>query len=471
MKSSTISAEPSDDFGKAPPPGQRPHVVFLNRSFWPDTEATGQLLTELATDLASWFDVTVIAGLPNHVEADEQLHATVCGTAEYRGVSIHRVWHSRFSKHSRLGRLVNLVTFTLSAWQAGRRLCRRPDVLVAETDPFFLPLVGRRLQLKFGGCPLVCYLQDLYPDIAVVVGKVREGWITRTIRRMLFDVYRRAKRVIVLSRDMRQRCESYGVPAAALQVISNWADTDVVQPIKSENAFRREHGLEGKFVVMYSGNMGLVHDLDTVVDAAALLRDRSDIEWVFIGDGAQRPALARRVEQLGLTRVRFLPYQPRSFLGHSLSAADVHLVSLRPEAAACVMPSKLYGILASGTPVIVVTEPETELFDLVNDYEIGFTCLPHDEAALAERIQELADDSELSQQMSMNSRKLAVSEFSRRRQTPRMAELLCRAMQQELPPSLVERLRSVGDKEIGDPWDISATDEREPDAETLASQS
>jgi len=422
------------------PPVMRPHVVFLNRSFWPDAEATGQLLTELALDLTQWFDVTVIAGLPNHVAAEVGSYPTVAGTENYRGISIQRVWHTRFPKHSLLGRLVNLITFTLGAWRTARRLRHRPEVLVVETDPFFLPLVGRRLQHQFPGCPLVCYLQDLYPDIAVVVGKIQEGWITRTIRRMLFNVYRQADRVIVLSRDMQRRCESYGVPASLLEVISNWADTDLVRPIKADNAFRREQSLDNKFIVMYSGNMGLVHDLDTVLDAADLLRHRTEIEWVFIGDGAQRKALTQRVKQMGLTNVRFLPYQPRADLAQSLSAADVHLVTLRTDAASCVMPSKLYGILASATPVIAVTEPETDLADLIDDHEIGFTCTPQDDKALAERIEELASDADLCQQMGMKARQLAVTEFSRARQTPRLAELLCRVMRREIPNSLAERL-------------------------------
>lgn len=443
MEARAISVQTTGDMVAKPSSGDRPHIVFLNRSFWPDTEATGQLLTELAVDLTAWFDVTVIAGLPNHVDTDvdDKHHSTVCGAADYQGVSIRRVWHSRFSKHARIGRLINLATFTLNAWRAARSLRRRPDVLVVETDPFFLPLVGRRLQLKFN-CPFVCYLQDLYPDIAVVVGKVREGWITRTMRRLLFEVYRRADRVIVLSRDMRQRCEDYGVPAKALDIVSNWADTDVVRPIKTENAFRQQHGLNDKFAVMYSGNMGLAHDLDTLLDAAVLLKDRSEIEWVFIGDGAQRVALSQRVEKLGLSNVRFLPYQPRAFLAHSLSGADVHLVSLRPAAAACVMPSKLYGILASGTPVIVVTEPETELFDLINDHEIGFTCLPGDAEVLAERIQELADDAEQTMNFGRNARKLAEARFGRVQQTARFGKLLFSVLDQQLPLSLEERLKT-----------------------------
>lgn len=410
-------------FATEDPLPKRQHLLFLNRSYWPDSEATGQLLTELTTDLTQWFDVTVIVGRPNHV--DQAADSTTGSAAQYRGVNVHRVWHTKFSKHSSVGRLANLITFTLSAWHAARRLRRRPDAIIVQTDPFFLPLIGRRLQHRFGNCPLVCYLQDLYPDIAIAVGKVREGRVTRTIRGLLFRTYQQAQSVIVVSRDMKRRCETYGVPADKIEVIANWADTQEISPIKTNNAFRQQHNLEGRFVIMYSGNMGLAHDLDTLIDVAAILRDRSDLEWIFIGDGAQREALTRRVAELNLTNIRFLPYQPRSSLTQSLSAADVHLVSVVPGASACVMPSKLYGILASGSPTLAVVEPETELFDLINEHQIGFACVPGDPETLAERIRELADDPELKREFGTNARRLAVARFSRIGQTTQIGDLLC----------------------------------------------
>jgi len=415
---------------------KRPHVVFLNRSYWPDTEATGQLLTELTTDLTAWFDVTVIAGRPNHV--DKSVSTMQATDGNYKGVTVHRVRHSAFSKHSTFGRLLNLLTFTVAAWRSTSRLVRSPDVIIVQTDPFFLPLIGRRLQRQFGNCPLVCYLQDLYPDIAVAVGKIREGWLTRWLRKRLFSVYRTSQQVVVLSQDMRRRCENHGVPSQSIEVIPNWTDTAAVKPIKTDNAFRRSHGISDRFVVMYSGNMGLAHDLDTLIDAAALLQDRRDIEWLFVGDGAQRKSMVNRVETLKLSNVRFLPYQPREFLSQSLSAADVHLVSLRRNVAACVMPSKLYGILASATPAIAVTEPETELWDVINQNEIGFTCLPGDADSLAERVRQLADNADLRFQQGQNARRLAEAEYSRDRQTARFGRLLCRVLGSDVPESLRE---------------------------------
>ncbi len=415
---------------------ERPSVLFLNRSFWPDTEATGQLLTDLAVDLTCQFNVTVIAGSPNHVDGDE------LGTAdlsEYRGVKIKRAWHTRFAKYSSVGRLLNLFSFAVAAWMTARRINPPPQVIIVETDPFFLPLVGDRLRRRFNGSSLICYLQDLYPDIAVAVGKIREGFVTRTLRRILFSVYRRADKVIVLSRDMQQRCVSLGVPERILEVIPNWADTDAIVPQKTDNPFRRRHELQDRFVVMYSGNMGLAHELDSIIDAAAVLRDRTDIVWVFIGDGARRNALEDRAAALNLSNVRFLPYQPRSSLGKSLSAADVHLVSMRPLASPCVMPSKLYGILASGTPTIALAETGSELQEVIQAHDVGLTCEPNDSHALASHVQRLADDRTSVAALGRNARRLAEVSYSRTRQTARFAEVLVEVLCPELQATVGAR--------------------------------
>lgn len=413
---------------------RRPHVVIVNRSFWPDTEATGQLLTELAIDLTAWFDITVIVGYPNHVDAETNEHFAALD--EYRGVTIRRVRHLCFSKLSWFGRLANLATFTISAVASALTLSRSPDAIVVETDPFLLPLAGRLLQCRYRKASLVCYLQDLYPDIALAVGKVREGVLTRLLRALLVATYRRADRVLVLSRDMHRRCEALGVPSKSLEIVSNWADPATIYPVKTDNSFRKVHHLESRFVVMYSGNMGLAHELGSIIDAAEVLRDRTDIVWVFIGNGAQRAFLESEVLRRKLSLIRFLPFQPRTALAQSLSAADVHLVSLRAGAAACVMPSKFYGILASGTPTLAMTESGTELSDLVMKHEVGFTCEPGDSAALAAQVRQLADDKSLVHQLGRNARTLAETTFSRTRQTTQIAAVLFRVTGQETPAAL-----------------------------------
>lgn len=402
----------------------KPRVVFFNRSYWPDVEATGQLLTELLEDLGGDFDVEVIVGQPNAVPASETYRAQ--GLEIRNGVRITRLQHTRFRKHSFIGRIVNLVSFTLSAAWISLTI-QKPDVIVTETDPFLLAFVGRWLQWRHGA-KFIVYLQDIYPDIAVAVGKLREGWVSRCVRSLLFAVYRKADCVVVLSRDMERTCRQYGVSADALRVIPNWADTTRLQPQKQVNAFRQGHGLEETFVVMYSGNMGLAHTLTPILEAAEALRDNPRVCFVLVGDGARRAQLAAEAEARKLSNIRFFPYQPREELAQSLSAADVHLISMQPEATGLLMPSKLYGILASGSAVIALADPQSELGELITHRELGYVCDPRSPDGGAERlayvINFLADNPTDVRTMGENARRIAEAEFDRSIQTARFAAML-----------------------------------------------
>ena len=193
----------------------------------------------------------------------------------------------------------------------------RPQVVVVETDPFLLPLLGRCLQ-RWHGCRLVVYLQDIYPDVAIAVGKVRDGWFTRLLRRSLFAVYRRADRVIVLGEDMRALLTDSGIPDERITSLPNWVDTTRIAPVPVRNRFREREQLDGKFVVMYSGNMGLCQNLDEILETAQLLRDRPQIELVLIGGGASRARLEETARAKQLPNVRFRDYQPLAELAHSL---------------------------------------------------------------------------------------------------------------------------------------------------------
>lgn len=397
-----------------------PRVVVLNRSYWPDAEATGQLLTELCEDLVAKFDVTVVAGQPN--QNPERAVFRHRGAEQRKGVTICRVWNSRLAKSFLPGRALNLLSYLLTAsWVS---LCiRRPDVIVVETDPPLLCLLGELLR-RWHRARLVVYLQDIYPDIAVALGKLPDRWFTRCLRRLMFNVYRRAERVVVLSRDMRDLLVRSGVAADRITCLPNWVDTDRVVPCKEANPFRQRHGLNGQFVVMYSGNLGLCQRLDDILAAAEQLRYRNDIVFLLVGDGASKQHLKESTHRLGLANLRFLPYQPKDKLAESLSAADLHLVPLDPRVASCLMPSKLYGILASGTPLVAIAPGHCELAEITRRAGIGLVATPDDPRALVEAIQWCADHRDDLEPMGYAARRLAEDQFDRTRITSQFVAML-----------------------------------------------
>jgi glycosyltransferase involved in cell wall biosynthesis len=410
---------------------ERPRLLFINRSYWPDVEATGQLLTELCEDLADEFDVHVLCGQPQRVAEGSDFKAF--GTSCRNGVTIHRTRHTRFHKSSFVGRLANMLTFqAASCWRAFR--VPPPDVVITETDPPFLCLLGWALK-RLRRCRLICYLQDIYPDVAVALGQLWPGLFTNTLRRLFFAAYRRSDAVIVLSRDMHKRMLTGGLAADRLHVIPNWVDLTEIHPVKADNPFRQEHALVGKFVVMYSGNMGLSQRLQQVLAAAELLGDRSDIAFMFVGDGADRTNLERFAAEKRLSHVRFVDYQPKSRLAESLSAADVHLVILRPEVKELLMPSKLYGVLASGTPALVLADVDCELAVAVTMHDLGLVVADDSAEALADAVRRYADSRDVVDRRARAARQFAESYCGRDRSIELFRKVLWRPEKQPSPLS------------------------------------
>ncbi|APZ95920.1 glycosyltransferase family 4 protein [Fuerstiella marisgermanici] len=383
----------------------RTRVLFINRSYWPDSEATGQLLTSLCEGLSTELDVHVLVGQPNIPASDAPLNKT-----EVRhGVTIHRVGHLTFPKRSMVGKAMNFISFVLACH---RRIWSlpRPDIVVFETDPFLLPLVASRFARK-RDCRLVGYLQDIYPDIAVALGKVRNNWLIRRLRKTLFKIYKSCDRIVVLSEDMKTLIAEGGIDGDRISVIPNWADTNSIRPIPGDNPFRTRNGFDDKFVVMYSGNMGLTQRLEQYVYAAEVLKADSKIQFVFVGNGANRHSIEQLVSNRQLDNVCFFDYQPLTELSASLGAADLHILPLTAEISRCLMPSKLYGILAAGRPYLTTAPAWTELSKLTVKHQIGFR-VDNDAEEIAETIRFAAGRTAELRQMGKRARKLGQSEFS-----------------------------------------------------------
>lgn len=402
----------------------RPKVLFLNRSYWPDVEATGQLLTELCESLQLSFDVSVVAGQPNQIR-DATGGASWQEEPVRNGVRIHRIAHAQFSKSRMLLKALNYVSF-VRATRRFLRSCEAPDVVVFETDPFLLPFEAQRLQRRTG-CRMVGYLQDIYPDVAVALGKVPDNWMIRRLRKSLFSVYRSCDRMVVLSEDMKRLLISGGVDGDKIDIVPNWADPEVVRPLE-QSRFRISNGLEEKFVVMYSGNLGLTQRLEEFLLAAELLRDLPRVVFVFVGQGSQRESLVNLVRQKNLTNVRFFDYQPKSELAQSLNAADLHLVPLTRELSQCLMPSKLYGILAAGRPYLTNAPADSELARLTGEYQVGINVEPGSPKAIADGIRRAANNASGISEMGKNARKLALSEFTREKSAAKFRAVLKTAL-------------------------------------------
>ncbi len=360
------------------------HIAFFNRSYFPDETATGQLLTDLCEDLVRVHGcrVSVVTGWPRAAWGARPSTSFLFSRQDHNGVQIYRARGTHFEKRRFAGRASNYVTYFCSACYAGLRL-DRPDVVVALTDPPIIGLAAWLSGRRFGA-PLVMAFKDLFPEVAALLPDFHSGTINNALQRVNRFLVRRAAMNVALGETMRRRLiEDKGAPPDRTTIIADWADTAAIAPGPRQNAFSTAHGLDGKFVVMHSGNLGFSQSLETVVEAAALLRDVPDVHVVFQGDGAKKEALQRQVRDLGLANVSFLPFQPRERLSESFATADLFIVSLQTGLAGYIVPSKLYGILAAGRPYVAAVDPDCEVAALTLRHECGAIARPGDAESLA----------------------------------------------------------------------------------------
>jgi colanic acid biosynthesis glycosyl transferase WcaI len=260
--------------------------------------------------------------------------------------------------------------------------------------------------------------------VAVLVEDFQSPLVNRLLESINRLLLRRADRVIALGDTMKRRLvEGKGADVEKIAVIHNWADCDMLRPGTKPNAFSRANGLDGRFVVMHAGNIGLSQNLDIVLDAAAAVRAHDDIRFVMVGDGARRTALESQARARGLDNVMFLPYQRRDLMSESYATADVFLVSLKPGLAGFIVPSKLYSILAAGRPYIAAAEQDSEAVQITEQHGCGLVVPPGDGEALAARILDLHRDPALAAQLASRARQAALM-FDRKRQVAAYADLL-----------------------------------------------
>lgn len=356
-------------------------ILFLNRFFHPDHSATSQMLSDLAFHLAErGFAVTVITSRQRYDAPDADLPAY----ERVAGVEVRRVRTPRYGRMHLAGRLLDYLGFYLAASLELARRARAGTVIVAKTDPPLISIPAAAIA-RLRGAVLVNWLQDLFPEVAIELGVGRlRGVAGHLLRRMRNASLRLAAMNVAIGERMRARLQAEGTPAERVCVIPNWADGAAITPLPQEtNPLRGEWGLSDRFVVAYSGNLGRAHEFGTVLDAAERLAHEPRIVFLFVGGGAQADSLRAEVERRRLANVQFRPYQPRVLLAQSLGVADVHLVVLRPELEGLIVPSKTYGCLAAGRPVIFIGAADGEIATLLSDAGAGATCALGDGAALA----------------------------------------------------------------------------------------
>lgn len=391
-------------------------LLFINQFFWPDTAATAQLLADLAEDaVREGFDVTVLTGRRRYAAAAA---GSLAAHESWRGVEIHRVASTGFGGRTSWGRVADGLSFIVAAafW-----LLRTtpPDVVVCLSSPPLVAVLGWLVGLR--GAAFIYKVEDLYPDIAVALGVLRPGsLLVRGLDRCSRALVKAAATCVALDRTMEEALWRTG--ARSVEVIPNWADGAAIRPDRAAGErFRRDLGLDSRTLVLYAGNLGRAHRFDAICKAAQRLEEAEEpVQFLFVGGGPRWREVVAATR--GLENVRLLPYQERELLGALYNAADIHLVSLRGEAAGMLVPSKYAAALAAGKPVLLVGGARFEMASEIEDEGIGWNC-PHEEQAIAETLSRAGDQRRLTT-MGNAARQLFDRRYSRARASASWMRLL-----------------------------------------------
>ncbi len=376
-------------------------LLFVNQYYWPDHASTAQHLSDLVESLAA-------QGHECHV---------LCGQGRYKpggprppafeihnGVQIHRVRTTSLGRKTTIHRMIDYLSFYVRAVAIALTMPRF-DVVTTLTTPPIIGLVGTLLR-RFRGTRHIYWSMDLHPDASLALGRMsRKNPVVAALAWLSDTIYRQADKVVVLGSYMADLIAAKRVRAERLEVIPVWSRRDEIYPMPREgNPLRERMGLGDQFIAMYSGNLGLAHSFDEFIGAAERLRSRSDILFLFVGDGPRMCEVRSAQEKLKLDNVRVLDYFPRELLHASLSLADVHLTSLRREMTGIVVPSKVYGAMASARPVLFVGPDHSESADTIRAADCGVSVRLGDVDGVVAAIENLASSPELAQQMGQRGR-------------------------------------------------------------------
>ncbi len=389
-------------------------ILIYSYNYYPEPIGIAPLMTELAEGLAKrGHQVRVVTAMPNYPE--RQIYEAYRGkwylTEHKNGVTIQRSYVWIRPQPKLLDRVLLDASFVVTSFLPAL-FGWRPDVILS-TSPSLPVCVPAYLLGWLRNCPVVLNLQDILPEAAIHVGLLKNKWLIKVFTLLEKFAYRSATKISVIADGFVENLLSKGVSSEKIEQIPNWVDINFIRPLpKEDNKFRTTHNLNGKFVLLYSGNIALTQGLETVIQAAAKLRDISEIAFVIAGEAKGLQRLQKYCTDCGADNVLLLPFQPREHLPEMLAAADVGLVVQKKNVISFNMPSKIQVLLASGRALIASVPDNGTAAKAIRQSGGGVVVPPEDPQALATAILDLYKHPEKAKTLGYNSRKYAMEQYA-----------------------------------------------------------
>lgn len=367
-------------------------LLIYAHYYVPDVASTGQILKELAEGMLDKFDITVICVVPSYSgKVNSDYKTKLFYNEKINGIKIIRIRVPEFSKSSKFSRINNLLTYFFGAMVATIKVGKMDYVYSISQPPILGGLIGVWgkwvKKAKF-----IYNIQDFNPEQTIAIGYSKNKLILNTM--MWIDKFscKSADKVIIVGRDMietlKERFKDKKTPSNVF--INNWIDEKEIYPLPADNGrveeFKKKYGLESKFIIMYSGNLGLYYDLEKLMSVIEKFKENGAVAFVFVGDGSIREKLISYKNRVGLENAVFIPYQNKTDMIYSLNAADCHWCVSAKGIKGVSVPSKLYGIMSVGKPVLGVLEKGSEARLIIEETKCGLVSEPGDYRAVEHNI-------------------------------------------------------------------------------------
>ena len=346
---------------------------IVTELYYPEETSTGHFLTKIAEGLAQTGEVSVLCSQPTY----SQRGIKAPKNEIHNGVQIYRCWGGRLNKDVLPFRIINFFTISVSLFISGVIRFRRGDKVIVVTNPPLLPFLIT-IASKLKRSRTVLLVHDVYPEVLVAAGILKLGsYICNLIQNATHWLYQSVTKVIVIGRDMEQIAVSKCGHTDKVQLITNWADLDIVKPLeRQDNSLLKTYGLLDNFVLQYCGNMGRTHGLEYLLQTAEALQNGDSSHFLMIGSGARKNWLKKQVEDRNISNMTILPRCQRDDLNETLNACDIAVISFVHGMSGVSVPSRMYNIMAAGKPIMAIADDDSELASVVIEEDIGWVIPP-----------------------------------------------------------------------------------------------
>ena len=388
-------------------------VVLVSEFFYPYKTSTQKILTELAEDFVEYgLEVDVLTTKNAYREEKQDLRKYEI----YRGINIKRVFSTEGNRDSKIGRLLNYITFTTSVF-FNLLFKKNYDKILFVSNPPLVPFIGYLIK-KLRGKNYIYLVHDIYPDVAEKLGVIKKGSIiSKVMNYMNKKIYTNAERIIALGKDMKRVIADKGVDEEKIEIVTNWADSRVNYEKEVDKNFYKKYRLENKFNISYTGNISKVHAIDTIVEVAKILKNEEDIMFTFVGDGNRKQDLIKIKEKEDLRNIQLENYMFGEEYNNLLNCANLFITTLQQGIEGLGVPSKTYTYMSVAKPLIAIMSENSEIGSMVNQYNLGKQFNNKEYHKIAEFILELKNSNELYNEISKNVRNKFLNEYERKKVT------------------------------------------------------